>query len=118
MAASASINAPASPVAITPRAETATAALALPELVELEFELDEPELEPLDELDPEVEDGLADPVAVPLAAAVLLAGAALARFATLLHSAAAFALVSFWLYAKYDTAPVESTCTSAVRPAK
>ena len=109
------MNAPARPVAITPRAETATAALALPELVELEFELDEP----LDELDePDVEDGFADPVAVPLAAAVLLAGAALAIFATLLHFAAAFALVSFWLYAKYDTAPVESTCTSAVRPAK
>ena len=113
------MNAPARPVAITPRAETATAALALPELVELEFELDEPELEPLDELDePEVADGFAEPVAVPLAAAVLLAGAALARFATLLHFASAFALVSFWLYAKYDTAPVESTCTSAVRPAK
>ena len=111
------MNAPARPVAITPRAETATAALALPELVELEFELDEPE--PLDELDePDVEDGFADPVAVPLAAAVLLAGAALAIFATLLHFAAAFALVSFWLYAKYDTAPVESTCTSAVRPAE
>ena len=106
------MNAPARPVAITPRAETATAALALPELDEVEFELDEP----LDE--PDVEDGFADPVAVPLAAAVLLAGAALAIFATLLHFASAFALVSFWLYAKYDTAPVESTCTSAVRPAK
>ena len=46
MAASASMNAPARPVAITPRAETATAALALPELVELEFELDDPELDP------------------------------------------------------------------------
>ena len=109
------MNAPASPVAITPRAETATAALALPELVELEFELDEP----LDELDePDVDDGFADPVAVPLAAAVLLAGAALAIFATLLHLAAAFTLVSFWLYTKYEMAPVESTCTSAVRPAK
>ena len=95
MAASASMNAPARPVAITPRAETATAALALPELVELEFELDEPELDPLDEPEPDVEDGFADPVAVPLVAAALLAGAALARFATLLHSAAAFALVSF-----------------------
>lgn len=108
MAASASMNAPARPVAITPRAETAAAVFASPELLVL-LELDDPELDPEA---PEVDTGLAEPVpvllalAVPLAAAVpsaaaeLLAGAALARFATLLHLATAFALISFWLYGK------------------
>ena len=98
------MNAPARPLAITPRAETDTAALASPELLEpVEFvdEPEDPELELPDE--PELEVGFepaAEPVPLALVPAELLAGAALARFATLVHLAAAFALVSFWLYGR------------------
>jgi hypothetical protein len=45
-------------------------------------------------------------------------GAAFARATTLLHLAAAFALESFELYGKYETAPVLSSWTRESRPAK
>ena len=45
-------------------------------------------------------------------------GAAFARDTTLLHLAAAFALESFGLYGKYETAPVLSSCTRELTPAK
>lgn len=52
---------------------------------------------------------------VPVAVDVrFVGGAACARDATLLHVAAAFALVSFWPYGKYETAPVLSSWTREV----
>lgn len=53
------------------------------------------------------------PVDVPF-----VGGAAFVRDTTLLHLAAAFALVSFGLYGKYETAPVLSSWTRELMPAK
>lgn len=58
-------------------------------------------------------------VPVPVPDVVLfVGGATFARDTTLLHLAAAFALVSFGLKGKYETIPVLSSWTSEFRLAK
>lgn len=59
----------------------------------------------------DVPDGLTKLVALVPVDEPFVGGAAFARGTTLLHLAAAFALVSFGLYGKYETAPVLSSWT-------
>jgi len=65
----------------------------------------------------DVPDGLRD-LLVLVPDEPFVGGAAFARDTTLLHLAAAFALESLKLYGKYETAPVLSSWTREVLPAK